>query len=175
MPTQIEPVINKISGRLSEVNYMENNFLFPIIGNWYGVKDGNPIALELYLRHYSHKRYADGRERKLFVGPGEKLVLLTKDNKAVFVWRKFIDDSGQKGINCAIFRNESELKSSLLIKEAVDIARKRWANERLYTYVNPKKIKSTNPGYCFKAAGWNECGKTKGGLVILELDNSTAN
>ena len=148
---------------------MKDNFLFPLTGNWYAVKDGNPIALELYLRHYSAKHYRDGRDRKLFVGPGEKLVLLTKDNKAVFVWRKFIDDSGQKGINCSIFRNEGSIKSSLLIQEAVEIARKRWTNERFYTYVNPKKIKSVNPGYCFKAAGWNYCGKTKGGLIILEL------
>jgi hypothetical protein len=146
--------------------------LFQTEGNWYGVKDGNPIALDLYLRHYSARHYKDGRDRKLFVGPGEKIVLLTMDNKAVFVWRKFIDDSGQQGVNCSIFRNEGNIKSSLLIKEAVEIARKRWANERFYTYVNPKKIKSSNPGYCFKMAGWKKTGKTKGGLIILELTKS---
>jgi len=145
--------------------------LFPTTGNWYGVKDGNPIALALYERHYSCYKYADGRVRKLFCGPGEKMVLLTMNNDALFVWRKFIDASGQKGVNCAVFRNESNIRSSLLIKEAVSICRNRWPHERLYTYVNANKIKSTNPGYCFKAAGWNECGKTKGGLIILELLN----
>jgi len=39
---------------------------------------------------------------KLFVGPGEKLVLRTWECDAIWVWRKFIDDSGQEGINCAI-------------------------------------------------------------------------
>jgi len=146
--------------------------LFPFVGNWRGVKDGNQIALEMYNRHYSAYHYKDGRVRKLFCGPGEKMVLLTPDNKALFVWRKFIDKSGQQGVNCAVFRNEGNpILSSSLIKEAVKLARKRWPHERFYTYINPKKIKSTNPGYCFKAAGWNKCGMTKGGLIILELIN----
>ena len=154
---------------MASVNQLD---LFQIADNWYGVKDGNLIALELYLRHYSARHYKDGRDIKLFVGPGEKIVLLTMENNALFVWKKFIDGSGQKGINCSIFRNEGNIKSSLLIKEAVEIARKYWPNERLYTYVNPKKIKSSNPGYCFQMAGWKKCGKTKGGLVILELTKS---
>jgi len=149
---------------------MHDGFLFPIGGgNWYQVKDGNPVALEIYLRHYSARHYKDGRDRKLFCGPGEKMVLLTHDNKALFVWRKFIDDSGQQGVNCSVFRNEGAILSSLLIKEAVTICRRRWSKERLYTYINPKKIRSSNPGYCFLKAGWRKCGMTKGGLIILEL------
>jgi hypothetical protein len=135
---------------------------------WRMVRDGNPIALNLYLRHYSCRKYKDGRERKLFCGPGEKIVLLTIDDTALFVWRRFIDDSSQVGVNCAVFRNEGEAKSSGLILDAMKIARRRWPRERLYTYINPKKIKSTNPGYCFLMAGWKKCGKTKGGLIIMD-------
>jgi hypothetical protein len=142
--------------------------LFSLEGNFEAVKDGNIAALEIYERHYSCYSYADGRERKLFVGPGEKMVLLTFDKDALFVWRKFIDDSGQKGVNCAVFGNEGNKKSSILIREAVKIARSRWYKERLYTYVNPYKIKSKNPGCCFKMAGWKKCGITRGGLIILE-------
>jgi len=145
------------------------NELFETEGKWYGVKDGNPVALEIYERHYSCYKYTDGRERTLFVGPGEKMVLLTKKHDALFVWRKFIDDSGQQGVNCAVFRNEGKVLSSLLIKEAVAICRRRWPKERLYTYVNPEKIRSSNPGYCFQKAAWRKCGKTKGGLVVLEF------
>lgn len=124
----------------------------------------------LFDRHYSKYHYKDGRRPKLFVGPGEKLVLITQDGRALFVWRKFIDASGQTGINCSVFRNESNLLSSTLIKEAMQIAFERWPGERLYTYVNPKKIKSTNPGYCFLSAGWNFCGYTKvNKLIILEF------
>ncbi len=135
---------------------------------WHEYKDGNRKALELYERHYSCYQYANGRDRKLFCGPGEKMVLLTEKQDALFVWRKFIDDSGQKGINCAVFRNESEILSSSLVLEAERIAYTRWPGERMYTYVNPRRIASKNPGYCFKKAGWKLCGKTKGGLLILE-------
>jgi len=43
-------------------------------------------------------------------------------------------------------------------------------DERLYTFVNPRKIRSSNPGYCFLKAGWRKCGITKWQkLVILEI------
>ena len=136
---------------------------------WYLTSDGDEYCLELYERHYSCKTYADGRKRKLFVGPGEKLVLRTWKADAMFVWRKFVDDSGQKGINCAVFRNESQIQSSKLIQEADAIADAIWPNQRHYTYVNAQKIKSVNPGYCFKKAGWQVCGKTKiNKLIIME-------
>lgn len=129
--------------------------------NWCFALDGDPFCREIFQRHYSFRHYADGREPKLFVGPGQKLVLLTKDGDALFVWRKFIDASGQQGINCAVFRNESDVISSILILEAESIAWQRWPGERLYTYVNPNRVASTNPGYCFKMAGWRVCGQTK--------------
>jgi hypothetical protein len=129
--------------------------------HWYLTRDGDPKALNLYERHYSCRKYRDSRKRRLFVGPGEKLVLITKRRDALFVWRKFIDRSGQTGVNCAVFRNEGPAKSSRLIWEAMEIAWRRWPGERLYTYVNPKCIRSTNPGYCFKQVGWKLCGTTK--------------
>ena len=136
---------------------------------WYLTSDGDEYCLELYERHYSCKTYADGRKRKLFVGPGEKLVLRTWEADAMFVWRNFVDDSGQQGINCAVFRNESQAQSSKLIQEADAIADAVWPNQRHYTYVNAQKIKSVNPGYCFKKAGWRECGMTKVNKhIILE-------
>ena len=136
---------------------------------WYLTSDGDEYCLELYERHYSCKTYADGRKRKLFVGPGEKLVLRTWKADAMFVWRKFVDDSGQKGINCAVFRNESQIQSSKLIQEADAIADAIWPNQRHYTFVNAQKIKSNNAGYCFKRAGWKVYGETKiNKLIILE-------
>lgn len=141
---------------------------------WRPARDGDRIALELYLRHYSARRYSDGRARALFVGPGEKLVLVAHDDTAVFVWRRFISMDDQVGICCAIFRNEGEALSSDLIREADAIADARWpAEARHYTYVAPRKVRSSNPGYCFLMAGWRRAGLTKGGhgrdqLVVLE-------
>ena len=137
--------------------------------NWYGVKDGDPVARSIFDRHYSRRHYKDGRKPKLFVGPGEKMVLMTSDASALFVWRKFISDGGQSGVNCAVFRNEGNALSSALILEAEELAWERWPGERLYTYVWPAKIRSTNPGFCFQKAGWRKCGITKKKrMIILE-------
>ena len=144
-----------------------NGNLHPL---WWVTKDGDKDCLAMYNRHYSAYKYADGRERKLFVGPGEKIVLRTINCDAFFVWRKFKDDSGQTGINCAAFRNESQVRSSILIQQADAIADAIWPDCRHYTYVNPQKIRSINAGYCFIAAGWKKLQyRTKiNKLIIME-------
>ena len=139
---------------------------------WWLTKDGDLDCLKLYERHYSAYQYADGRTRKLFVGPGEKVVLRTEAGDAMFVWRRFIDGSGECGINCAVFRNESSHRSSDLVRQADEIADRLWACGRHYTYVRAEAIKSKNPGYCFKRAGWQQCRhRTGSGLVVLERLN----
>lgn len=136
--------------------------------DWFLTKDGDATLLALYERHYSAYQYKDGRKRKMFCGPGEKIVLRTKRGDAGFVWRNFKDNSGQQGINCAFFRNESPHLASDLIRQADAIADHCWPGCRHYTYVNASAVRSRNPGYCFIRAGWNRCGFTKGGLLILE-------
>lgn len=136
---------------------------------WWLTKDGDLDCLALYERHYSAHRYRDGRVRKLFAGPGEKVVLRTREGDAMFVWRKFIDQSGEDGINCAAFRNEGPHPSSELVRQADQIADCLWPGCRHYTYVDAEAIASTNPGFCFIAAGWRRIERrTKGGLRILE-------
>ena len=93
---------------------------------WWITNDGDARAAELYERHYSKYHYKDGRQPKKIVGPGEYIMLRTWSGDALFVWRKFKDDSGQQGINCAIFRNESSHKSSELIRQADAIADFCW-------------------------------------------------
>lgn len=137
---------------------------------WWLTKDGDLDCLALFERHYSCYRYKDGRDRKLFAGPGEKLVLRTWEGDAMFVWRKFQDmcEHGH-GVNCAIFRNESPHQSSELIQQADQIADVIWPDQRHYTYVRADAIASTNPGFCFLKAGWRRMKQRTGrGLVILE-------
>jgi hypothetical protein len=136
--------------------------------HWIPVRDGDPRLRALYERHYSCRRRRNGHRPAKTVGPGEYMALLTVDGRAAFVWRKYIDRSGQTGVCCALLRNEGPVLSSELIREACLHAWRRWPGARLYTYVNPAKIRSTNPGCCFLKAGWRRCGMTKGGLVILE-------
>jgi hypothetical protein len=123
----------------------------------------------------SAHRYRDGRCRRLFVGPGDKLVLRSAAGDAFFVWRSFHDACvdartglSQAGINCAAFRNEGTARSSELVRQADAIADCLWPGCRHYTYVNAARVQSRNPGYCFLVAGWRRCGFTKGGLLILE-------
>ena len=136
-------------------------FLPMFADTWIVVRDGNDTARALFDRHYSRYQYKDGRKPKLFVGPGEKVVLLTPCGRALFVWRQFVSADGQQGVNCAVFRNEGAGLSSDLIHAAERAAWQRWPGERLYTYVNPVAVASSNPGWCFMAAGWKRCGITK--------------
>ena len=100
------------------------------------------------------------------------MVLLTLHSDALFVWRKFKSKdptAGPDDVNCSVFRNESEITASTLILDAEALAWQRWPGQRLYTYVDADRIRSSNPGYCFKKAGWKVCGTTiSKNLVILE-------
>lgn len=150
---------------------MMRQLMFEFGSIWLSSHDGDDTCRDIFDGHYSRRRYVDGRSPKLFVGPGEKMVLRTSDARALLVWRKFIDHAipRQTGVNCAVFRNEGSGLSSDLIYAAMVCAWDRWPGERLYTYVNARRVRSTNPGYCFLAAGWKCAGKTKGGLKILEM------
>jgi hypothetical protein len=138
---------------------------------WFLTKDGDRSCLALYEKHYSANQYRDGRKRTQFVGPGEPIVLRNADASAFFVWRKYIDDTipKQDGVECAAFRNESSALSSEFVRQADAIADFCWPSERHYTKVNPAKIRSRNPGFCFLAAGWKRCKyTTQNGLIVLE-------
>jgi len=142
-----------------------------IDGHWLSSNKFDPRALALYERHYSARRYADGRKRDQFVGPGEQMVLLTVCCRGLFVWvRNTIERfDKQVGVNCAVFRNEGAGLSSDLIREADELAWQRWPGERHFTYVDAEKIRrKRDPGRCFLRAGWQRAGASKRGLVLLE-------
>lgn len=147
---------------------------FLIGEGWVEVLDGNDTCRALFDRHYSRYVYADGRKPKLFVGPGEKMVLLHAAADALCVWRKFISDAGQSGVNCAVYRNESPSRANDLLRAAMALAWARWPGERFYTYVDPAGVppitRASRPtwGHCFYQAGWRFAGLTKKRLHILE-------
>src|SRR6185312_1638305 len=117
--------------------------------------------------HYSAKNKRP--RQKQFVGPGEHIVLRTDAGDAAFVWRAAAYRAdGQEGIECALFRNEGPALSSLLIRQADAIADFCWLGRRHYTFVDPRAVRSANPGCCFLAAGWRRAGHTQGGLLVLE-------
>uniref|UniRef100_A0A6H1ZXU9 Uncharacterized protein n=1 Tax=viral metagenome TaxID=1070528 RepID=A0A6H1ZXU9_9ZZZZ len=70
----------------------------------------------------------------------------------------------------SLFRNESRILSSELIREGVAATRAFYGDPPdlgIVTFVDSSKIRSTNPGYCYLMAGWKRIGKTKGGLDAL--------
>jgi hypothetical protein len=152
-----------------------------LIGHgWMEMKDGDESCRAIFHRHYSRYVYADGRRPKLFVGPGQKLVLMRADGSALFAWRKFKSRDGQQGVNCAIFRNEGNEIASALIAEAEHRAWLEWPRARFFTYIDPAKVKPTMfrgfPvwGWCFYKAGWKYAGVSKSGKIILDRQEAPA-
>lgn len=144
-------------------------FLYAGAGPWIVIRDGNRTAMNIFGRHYTARPH---RKIEQFIGPGKKLALITQDAKAIFAWRKeeFRLDA-QFGVNCPVFRNEGTAagKSSYLIRAACDLAWEEWPGERLFTFVDPAKIRmKAEPGRCFLRAGFQYCGVTPKGLLILE-------
>lgn len=138
---------------------------------WTLTKDGDSDGLKLYLRHYSSKYRRSNS--KLFVGPGEKMVLITSKKDALFVWRRYMrNGESHKRLECAVFRNESAYLSSVLILDAERWAATRWPHERnLWTWIDEREVKSANPGYCFKVIGWKSSGHvSKSGLIEMVKD-----
>lgn len=123
---------------------------------WEGLVKTAPFDPEMAAladRHYS-RRNVGARQ---FCYSGRKLVLRNTEGTILFAWMWPDEDKRmdkQTGYNCSIFRNESARLSSDIILEAEDHAIKKWGRNRFYTYIDPSKIASRNPGYCFKRAGY---------------------
>lgn len=126
----------------------------------------DPEMALLADRHYS-RRTIGARQ---FCYSGRKLVLRNAEGTVLFVWmypQAEMRMDRREGFNCAIFRNESDRRSSDIIIESERFAVQRWGANRAYTFVNPAKIRSANPGCCFKIAGWTQTGTTKDGKKIV--------
>jgi hypothetical protein len=116
----------------------------------------DPIGARLADGHYSRRTIGSPQ----FMPPGQTLVLVRPD--AVFGWWRPHPASGIKAMNgfdgwtCSIFRNTGSELSSLLILEAERLLARKYecGPSGMLTYVWDKKVRSANPGYCFKKAGW---------------------
>lgn len=146
---------------------------------WQRVTKFDPRTAAIADRHYSRRTIGSPQ----FMPPGETLVLLSIDERAVFGWWRPHPRSGIKSMNgldgwtCTIFRNESLLlRSSDLIldveKTLIDDGR-TIGPDGFITYVWDKKVNSRNPGYCFKCAGYRKAGRSADGKKTLLLKSAT--
>lgn len=133
----------------------------------------DPRAVPIADRHYNRQKIGSPQ----FVPPGRCVVLLTPGADALWVtsWPKaeYVQHAWAGAWICSCFRNESSHLSSELIRQAVAITRGVWPEVPslgMVTFVNAKKVRrKRDPGRCFRKAGFVDCGKTKGGLIALQL------
>lgn len=132
---------------------------------WRRVTKGNRAAAQLADRHYNRRKVGSPQ----FMPPGQTVVLVTEDARAVFGWWRPDPASGIKQMNgrdgwtCTIFRNEGAGLSSLLILHAelaLVLTGTDCGPDGMLTYVFDRKVKSVNPGFCFKQAGWRAIGRS---------------
>lgn len=108
-------------------------------------------------RHYSRRTPGAAR----FTYAGRQLVLRDAAGLVVFawVWPRLRDDD-RHGYHCTLFRNESDRLSSDIILEAERWAVSAWGPGPAWTFVDPRKVRSSNPGFCYLCAGWHRAGLT---------------
>jgi hypothetical protein len=131
---------------------------------WVPVPKFTRSAARLADGHYSRRTIGSNQ----FMPPGQTLVLLTPDELAVFGWWRpdpasgIVAMNGLDGWTCTIFRNVGPTQSSELILAAERelLARYDCGPDGLLTYVWDSRVKSVNPGYCFKVAGWKAIGRS---------------
>jgi len=140
--------------------------------------------------HYSRRTPGS----KTFTGVGQEIVLVTSCGCAVWaVVRQrtptakgsgasrgrqgSTDDRPRYVWRNMLFRNLGAGLSSDLIRDATRLTYKFWLErygslpeEDLRTEICPRSIKSVNPGYCYKMAGWGR-GRTKRGKLFLYAPN----
>ncbi len=164
------------------------------------VRELNPEALAIVDgtgRHAAHGAHYSRRTpgSKTFTGVGREVVLVTSDGCAVWacVYQR---TPGARGLGGArgrsgapdprpryifrnmIFRNLGAGRSSDLIREALIATKREWIQrygayplERLRTEIGIAQVRSSNPGYCYKMAGWTVDRIVRGKLYLWAPDS----
>jgi hypothetical protein len=134
----------------------------------------DPRARELADRHYSRQKIGAAQ----FCPAGSAFVLYaaTATGRAYWVTSfplaEWVKHAWAGAWICSAFRNEGAGLSSDLIRQAVAATRWRYGEPPalgMVTFVDPRKVRSSNPGFCFLKAGFRRVGKTGGGLPALQL------
>jgi hypothetical protein len=101
-------------------------------------------------------------------------VVVSADKTAVWVtnWQRCRLDGWVGAWTNPIFRKEGDGVASEMIRHAVAHTRDRWPEVPhlgLVTFIDPRHVRSRNPGYCYLMAGFRRVGRTAKGLHVLQL------
>ena len=132
----------------------------------------DPAVVPLADRHYNRQKIGAPQ----FVPPGRCVVLRTPTADAFWVtswpFAEWVRHAWPGAWVCSAFRNESPHLSSDLIREALAATRAFWdpPEQGMVTFVDAGKTRrKRDPGRCFRRAGFEHVGFTKGGLYALQL------
>lgn len=140
---------------------------------WELAHRADPRCVALADRHYSRQKPGTPQ----FVPPGRCMVLYAKTATGEAVWvtswpfAEYVKHAWAGAWVCSIFRNEGAGLASELIRDAVAATRAYYGEPPflgIITFVLPKALRSTNPGACFKHAGWRVAGAAKDGKPCLQ-------
>ena len=145
----------------------------PIAMQWCLSNRADRRARALADRHYNRQRVGT----RQFVPPGRCIVLLSKKHDALWVssypYAAYVRHAWAGAWICSCFRNESACLSSVLIMQAVAVTRQIWGAPPeigMITFVDTRYVrKKRDWGRCYRKAGWQHVGYTKGGLVVLQI------
>jgi hypothetical protein len=139
--------------------------LLPFTNGLIPTSQFDPEMAALADRHYTRQTIG----ARQFAGNGEKIILRDAAGLILFVWlRQDWRMDKLSGFNCQWFRNEGHRLGSEIILEAERFAVERWGPGLAFTFVDPAKIRSQNPGCCFKKAFWKPIpGFTPSGKIVL--------
>lgn len=121
------------------------------------------VGASLADKHYSRRKPGSPQ----FMPPGQTIVLIGHDMRAVWGWWRphpssgIVAMNGLDGWTCTIFRNEGDMLSSELVLDAelaIAALGHNCGPSGLLTYVCIREVQSPNPGYCFQRAGWQRIG-----------------
>jgi hypothetical protein len=128
---------------------------------WLRTTKFDQVGARLADGHYSRRTVGSPQ----FMPPGQTIVLVSQDRQDLFGWWRPDPKSGIVAMNkldgwtCTIFRRtrtEGASASEMILAAELEIARGGYGcgPDGMLTYVWDRKVRSVNPGYCFKRAGW---------------------
>jgi hypothetical protein len=141
--------------------------------NPWSVSDrADPYARQLADRHYNRQKVGSPQ----FVPPGACVVLTAPDAFWITSWplAEWVKhDWAGAWVNSAFRREGGEYLASELITFAVAATRARWPDVPdlgMVTFVDKDKVRhKRDPGRCYRKAGFEHVGYTKGGLWTYQM------